>query len=160
MSMPLTGAYPATNELVAVAWLKTVPGIDAGQVATILPRDTSAWAAAGFVQVQALPGGQPHVDVPAIRRPMFQVDCWATNTTDSQTSSTKAPWGKANCLAELIRDATETQVYGKTIVVGGAQFKTARVQAAYLAIEPSRVLSDPAGYARYTFDLQIDWVRS
>lgn len=162
MSTPLTGLYLATNEVVAVAWLsQRVAGLDPSMVATSLPQDVDLWREKGFVQVQAIPGGSAMIDVPQIRRPVLQVDAWATNSTSTK-SSTKTPWGKANNLVELIRIATEDAQdasYGKPLSLP-PQFGAVRVQAAYFAYtEPSKVLGDPNGFARYTVDLAIDWVR-
>jgi hypothetical protein len=151
---PWVGPLPPTNELVAAAWLaQRVEGLTAGMVATSLPADTSTWADLGFVQVQALPGGVPDLDVP-IRRPVFQVDAWAVNP-----SSAKPPWGKANHLAELIRIAVEGQAYSQPVTLPDA-YTDARVLSAYMVSEPLRMPGDPSGYARFTFDLALDWVRA
>jgi len=150
------GPYYPTNELVAVAWLsQRVAGLVAAQVGTTLPKDVTTWADAGFLQVQALPGGSPDVDVP-VRRPVFQLDGWATTP-----GSAKPPWNLANRLVELVRQATEANdaLYGRTIVLP-ANYLEARVQAAYLVSEPRRIPGDPAGYARFTLDLAIDWARA
>lgn len=152
MSAPV-GPFNPTNELVAVAWLgASVPGIAAGQVATALPKDVTAWADQGFVQVTAIAGRAPNIDVP-LRHPVFQLDFWA-NTPNSL----KPPWNLANRLAELVRVATEAWPnYGKTVTVKDG-YLPARIQAVYLISEPSRVPDDPSGFARYTADLAIDWV--
>jgi len=150
------GPYYPTNELVAVAWLSSrVPGLVAAQVGTTLPKDVSTWADEGFLQIQALPGGAPDVDVP-VRRPVFQLDAWA-----STPGSNKPPWHLANRLAELVREATEADaaLYGREVTMP-ANYLGARVQAAYLVSEPRRVTNDPAGYARFTLDLAIDWARA
>lgn len=160
MSAPV-GPFPPTNELVAVAWLSTrVAGLVAAQVATTLPRDPSVWADQGFLQVQALPGGSPDRDIP-VRRPIFQLDAWACSMSGTGVSA-KPPWNLANRLVELVRLATEdaqTGYYGKPVALPTG-YSLARVQAAYLIGEPRRVLDDPAGYARYTVDLAIDWARA
>jgi hypothetical protein len=147
--------YPPTNELVAVAWLsQRVAGLTAGMVATTLPSDTAAWADEGFVQAQALPGGVPDVDVP-IRRPLFQLDFWAV-----APGSGKPPWNKANRLAELVRIAVEEgQQYGQPVTLP-ATYAGARVLSVRLESEPLRMPGDPSGYARFTADLAIDWVRA
>jgi hypothetical protein len=150
------GPYYPTNELVAVAWLsQRVPGLTAAMVATTLPKDATAWADAGFLQVQALPGGAPDIDIP-VRHPVFQLDGWA-NTP----GSAKPPWNLANRLLELVRDATESPdaLYGRPVILP-PDYLGVRVQAAYLISEPRRVPDDPAGYARFTADLAIDWVRA
>ena len=151
--MAMATPYPPTNELVAVAWLSTrVAGIAAGQVATTLPADQSKWAAEGFLQVQAIPGGNPSVDGLG-RHPIVQLDGWAT-----VPGSDKPPWNMANRLLELVRLATEgAQVYGKAVTLP-ANYAGARVLAAYLVTEPTRVNDDPSGFARFTADLALDWV--
>lgn len=156
------GPYLPTNELVAVAWLgQRVPGITDDMVATTLPRAAGEppvlpWADNGFVQVQAVAGGTPDVDIP-VRHPILQVDCWAA----AAQSSAKPLWNRANRLAELIRDATERHQdgwYGKPVTLPEG-YLGARVQAVYLISEPMRMNGDPSGFARFSFDLAVDWVR-
>jgi hypothetical protein len=149
---PLVGPFPPNSDLVAQAWLtQRVPGLVAGQVAGSLP-DVASWLAEGFVTIASIPGTQPNIDVP-IRRPIFQIDTWGA----SGTASAKPHWPKAYRLAELIRLATEAQTYGQTVTLPD-EYTDARVQAAYLISEPSRVAGDPSGYAHVTFDLALDWV--
>lgn len=150
--------YPPTNDLVAVGWIAdNVAGISADMVATALPRELSSWAAAGFV-VATTVTGVPDVDVP-VRHPLMQIDCYAVTLDANGAPSKKPPIGKAARLAELIRNATEDgQAHGKLVTLPAA-YSGARVLAAYPQTEPSRV-PDPAGYARVTFDLQIDWARA
>lgn len=160
MTPPLpVGPYPPNNELVAVAWLgQRVAGLLPASVGTTLPVDITKWADTGFLQVSALPGGLPDVDVP-LRRPILQLDAWATANTSGTASSIKPPWNLANRLVELVRLATEagqTGYYGKPVTMP-ANYGPARVQAAYLVSEPRRVNDDPSGYARFTVDLAIDW---
>lgn len=143
----------ANTELVTEAWLSTVDGMPAGAVATTLPADNSTWAASGFVTVGPTVGGQPDVDVP-MRRPVVQVDCWAVNP-----ESRRPPWGRANWLAELIVAACyDTASMQRTLTLRPPGFPSARVLAAYPVTEPRRVPSDPAAYARYHLDLQVDWI--
>lgn len=154
MSGAPVGPYLPTNELVAAAWLgQRVPGLAADMVATTLPSNPAAWQASGFVQVVALPGGSPDLYVP-IRKPVLQVDAWATPAA----TSGKVPWGLANHLAELVRVAVDGQAYGLpvTLPVG---YLGARVLGVILATEPRRVEGDPSGYARYTLDLAVHWTR-
>lgn len=146
MSTPL---YP-TSDLVAAAWLRLVPGLASG-VASSLPSDAATWATAGFVQAATV-GGTPPVHAP-MRRPVVSVDCWAVNP-----NSQKAPWGKANSLAELIRGACELNANFGVRLDLGANYSAARVLTAYLLTEPRRVLGDAANYARYSFDLSVNWV--
>lgn len=163
MSPAPVAPYLPTNELVAVAWLsQRVPGLSAGQVATTLPGKrqdgTLPWGDEGFVQVQAIPGGMPDIELP-VRHPVLQVDCWAATVDAAGNVSMKPPWNKANRLAELIRNATEHgQIHGRPVVLPEG-YLGARVQAVYLITEPTRVPGDPSGYARFTLDLALDWVR-
>tara|TARA_B100000700_G_scaffold110520_4_gene124544 strand:- start:998 stop:1480 length:483 start_codon:yes stop_codon:yes gene_type:complete len=158
MSIPLS-AYLPTSDLVAVAWLRQrVPLLDAGSVATALPSDASLWAEAGFVTARAVTG-IPDIDT-FTRRPIVQVDCWAVGMDAAGNVTTKPPWNKAARLAELIRNATEdVQAYGRPVELPAA-YLPARVQAAYLYSEPSKVTDDPSGYARITFDMALDWTRA
>jgi hypothetical protein len=141
----------ATAELVAVAWLRGVPGVPADGVATTLPSDNSTWAASGFVQVTAVGGGpNPHLPV---RASVVGVDCWAVNP-----GSGRPPWGKANSLAEAVRDGT-LGPSGRVVDLAAAGL-SARVLEAYLLSEPRRVKGDAASYARYSFDMAMPWVCS
>lgn len=151
----MAALMPPTNEVVALAWLsQRVEGITEGQVATSLPSDVTKWADEGFVQVQAIPGGSPDIDT-FQRRPVLQLDFWATTP-----GSNKPPWNEANNLAERVRIATEEgQSFGKPVVLH-PRFSGARVQSAYLLTEPTRVTDDPSGYARFTADLMLHWVRN
>lgn len=151
--MTLTGPFPPNSDLVMQAWLsQRVPGIVAGQVSGSLP-DVASWLAEGFVTVQSIPGTQPNIDVP-VRRPVFQIDTWGA----AGVQTAKPHWPKAYRLAELIRLATEApQIYGGPVTLPD-EYTGARVQAAYLIAEPSKVTGDPSGYARVTLDLALDWV--
>ncbi len=146
--------YIPTTERVAVAWLSDVDGIAPGYVGTELPGDVSTWLDSGFVQVQALPGGAADVDTPERRRPILQVDLWAAGGA----SSIIPRWNLAAHLVEHLREAVETQAYGLPVDLP-VHYSGARVLAAYLVAEPRRVPDDPSGYARFTADLALDWVR-
>lgn len=139
----------ATTDLVAVAWLRGVDGVPPDSVATTLPSNNSTWAASGFVQVTAI-GGSPNPHLP-VRMPVVGVDCWAVNP-----NSGRPPWGKANTLAEIIRDGTAGT--GGRVVALPAVGLSARVLEAWLLTEPRRIRNDDASYARYSFDLALRWV--
>lgn len=143
----------ANTELVAEAWLGTAEGLSPGQVATTLPTDVAMWAELGFVQVGPVVGGSPDPHIPK-RTPVVQIDCWAANP-----GSNKPPWGKASNLAETIRAAYETdhRAIQRTLTLRPG-FPQARVLSAYFAVEPRRVPSDQAGYARYHVDMVFDWI--
>ena len=152
MSPLPAGPYLPTSDLVAVAWLRGVAGLPAGGVATSLPSDATRWADEGFVQAQTVTG-LADVDVPQWRRPLVQVDCWA-----NAGASDSPPWNKAARLVELIRAGTEGAT-GRTVDLG-ASYRPARVLSVYLESEPRRIEDDPAGFARFTLDLHVDWVRA
>lgn len=149
MTAPATITPRPTTDLVAVAWLKGVDGVPADAVATTLPSDNSTWTASGFVQVTAV-GGTPNPHLP-IRMPVVGVDCWACNP-----DSGRPPWGKANTLAEAIRDGTGGAA-GRVVALPVAGL-SARVLEAYLLTEIRRIKNDEASYARYGFDMAFFWV--
>lgn len=150
--LPLPGSLHPTSELVAVGWLKAI-GLTSGAVATTLPAPSTtgviSWAATGFVQVAGV-GGTTGTDY-RLRMPAIGVTCYAA----SQGSS-KPPWGKANQLAEQIVAAAEA----------GTNWRLTNLPAAYAhahvqnvrCSEPRRLPDDGGGYARYTFDMYLDWI--
>lgn len=141
-----------TSELVAVAWIKTIAGINPSNVATTLPQSTTSWSTDGFVQVSTV-GGTPGLYLP-VAAPAVSVDCWAVNP-----SSGRPPWGKANQLAESIRAAVYDPEHVQQLVTGfPGDYNDARVLGAWLLTEPRRMRDDDASYARYTFDLSLNWI--
>ncbi|MFE7237186.1 hypothetical protein [Streptomyces sp. NPDC057580] len=141
----------ANTELVAVAWLSSAAGIEAGQVATTLPTDASAWEANGFVHVVGAVGGTPKLDF-ALREPVVQVDAYAVNT-----SSGKPPWGRAASLMELIVAATYDEAGLQRVLTLRPGYPQARVLTAHFASEPRRMPGDDSSYARYQADLALHW---
>lgn len=139
------------NDVAAISWLKTLPGVPSNGVASSLPRDNSTWEASGFVTIQVI-SGQPDIYNP-INRPVVQILCWA-----NKANSEKPPWGRANNLAEEIKAAC----YGHPELYGYVQtpvhFGDVRVLSCYLLSEPRRVLADEARFAVYEFELQMHWV--
>lgn len=141
-------------DLVGVAWVGGIAGVSPGQVATILPEDNSSWSASGFVELTVV-GGSPGVDG-AHRGPVYEVSCWASNP-----NSSKAPWGKAFTLAELVIAGCyplNPMTASRTVTLP-AGFENARVMSAYPLSEPRRIENDDSSYARVQFDLQLNWVR-
>jgi hypothetical protein len=139
------------SELVAVAFLKLLPFIDAGQVATDLPKDQSKWAELGFVTVTVV-GGTPNVDLPQ-HAPVVTVDVWA-NSKDSVSP----PWPKAVSLATDISAAFQAERVDSTPFDTRQNFGRARVLDAVPQTEPRRIENDPQGFARVAFDLLLHWV--
>jgi hypothetical protein len=148
--MPTVAIRP-TSELVALAWLRTLPGVTPGMVAATLPA-VASWQDTGFYTVTGA-GGVPEVDLP-VRRPLVQVDCWA-----SKAAAGRPPWGWADQLAQAVIDAC----YGRLgnpvtlTVTAGSNTATARLLGAWAASEPQRVYGDDASYARKRVDVRLDW---
>lgn len=151
-----------TSELVAIAWLASVPGLTQGMVAAQLPPDAdkdgvpAEWVVKGrgFVTVATV-GGNPDALLP-VRRPVVQVDCW-----DVKPGSGKPPWGVANALGEAITLATFDRVTiprPLTITVRGVRYPTAVVQGARMVTEFRRITDDAGDYARYQGDLWLQWI--
>lgn len=149
-----------SDELVATAWLASVPGLSAAMVGTQLPPDINAdgtpapWVATGFVTV-AVAGGSPDPLLP-VSEPVMQVDCWAT-----LPGSNKPPWLKAAAVAAAIRRATwsRTGIPRPLVpVANGVTYPTAVVRSAYLATAFRRIYDDQGDYARYQADLALSWV--
>lgn len=143
-----------TNEIVATAWLRAVPGLPGQQINTTLPKKEEAWAPSGFVQVLLLQG-RPDLYVPQ-RQPIFQVDLWGVNP-----GSGKPPWGQVNDLAETIVAACEVgnqrRSFGR--VVTPPQFSDVFVQTGHVLTEPKRIPDDEARFAHYQLELQLYWYR-
>ncbi len=145
----------AETDLVAVAWIASVPGLVADGVATSLPSDETKWAANGFVVVPMAVGGTPHSNM-ALRRPVVQVECWGT-----VPGSDKLPWGIPSQLAEQIRAGTyDRTTFGRllTITAGSVSYPIARVLSARMMTEPRRIWHDTGDYAGKSFDLALQWV--
>lgn len=139
-----------TTELVAVAWLMGVSGLPTDMIGPNLPADESKWTN-GFVQVMTV-GGSPNMYIP-VRRPVVSIDFWAGNANGN-----KAPWGKANALAEIVRDACYEDDSARPVEISVGEYDDARVMSVYPLTEPRRVPGDAAGYAHYQMDLQLHWV--
>lgn len=135
-----------STELVATAWLQQTSDTQA-DVGTELPKDASTWLD-GFLQVTVV-GGTPDMEL-LVRRPVVQVDCWATTA-----GSSEPPWGLAAHLSSVVLAAAYSA--GPRLTVLPDPFGTVRVQSAYVVSEPRRIPSDEARYARVQFDLQLHW---
>lgn len=136
-----------TTDLVATNWVKS-NGF--GAVGTQLPEDNTSWAASGFIVVTVV-AGTPSIYT-RLARPVVQFDCWANNT-----ASAKAPWGKANQLAEMVKDwAWNVPNQGQKLTIGGS-YQDARLLSAYVMSEPRRLHDPNTSYAHYTFDVFMPW---
>lgn len=150
------------DELVAIAWLSTIPGLSKEIVATTLPPPVlkgkagpAPWVQTGFVTVSVV-GGSPDVYNP-INRPVLQVDCWAT-----KPGSGKPPWWLAAGLASAIRRACWERLNVSrplALSAGPEIYPSAIVRVATLVTAFRRLYADQADYARYQADLQLDWIK-
>jgi hypothetical protein len=153
--MPLLPAH-VTNALVYTAWISSIPDFTADGVGTELPSDDTTWSANGYVVVPVTVGGTPHSTMP-LRRPVAQVECWATIP-----GSGIPPWGMAEDLAEQIRFATyDRNNFGRllTISVEDVVYPDAQVRSVKMLTEPRRVYGDQADFAGITFDLALQWIQ-
>lgn len=154
MTTPVAQLHP-TTDLVAVAWLRTVPGLVADGVATQLPADETTWAANGFVVVPVQVGGTPHGTIP-LRRPVVQVETWGT-----VPGSDKLPWGIPNQLMEQIRMGTlDRTTFNRPlpITANGVTYPNARVLSARMLTEPRRIWSDAGDYAGFMANVALQWI--
>lgn len=160
MAAPALLPLRPNSELVAVAWIASLDNFTPQMVATTLPADVTsggqpaAWVQTGFVTV-AVVGGNSDPLLP-VKRPVMQVDCWAT-----VPGSSRPPWGQAAALAEAIRYGCWDRVRTPrplTITANSVTYPSAVVQSAYFLTEPRRMYSDAADYAHYSVDLALSWV--
>lgn len=139
----------ANNELVAVAWLRTVVG---DRVAHTLPKDITSWVDVGFCTVDTV-GGDTNMYVP-LRAPVIGVDCWAVNP-----GSQKPPWNKASALAQAIQAACWDHPAIPQALTLPTGYPAVQIRSAYLTGEPRRVPDDASSYARYSIPgLALAWV--
>lgn len=143
--------YHPTSDLVVVTWLKGLADLG-NRVATELPTtDASSWAASGFTQVTTV-GGAPSLDYP-LANPVVSLDFWAY-----APDSGRPPWNKANQVAEIVRRAMLDHTAVQRALTLPAAYNNARVITCYPTIEPRRVRSDDAQFARFTMDAVFSWV--
>lgn len=144
------------TELVAIAWIKGIPGIPTNSVNTTLPSDNTTWSSSGFVQVPFAVGGSPDMEI-NMQRPVVQVDFWAVNINGA-----KPPWGKAAQLAQKVVQATwqgenTANPANRSVTMHVPGYLQARVHSAYFVVEPRRITEDDARFARFSGDLQLHW---
>lgn len=144
-------AHRPVTDLVAQAWLASLPGFTAGMVGARLPQDTTGWETTGFVQVFTVGGTVENYT--GVRHPRVQVNCWAV-----KPAGASPPWGRANALAETVIDGAVNGTGQQTTLALGAYHDPARVLSVTVASEPRRLPGDQGAYACYTFDMVINWV--
>lgn len=144
-----TAPFQPNAEMAAVAWIKSIPGVDATKVATTLPADPDKWATTGFITVQVV-GGSPAVGVP-MRNPVLAISAWKT-----VINSDKTPWGETQMLAETVFNAFFDPALFP-LRVENPQFLPISIRTAWPLTEPRKVPGNAAGYAHVQFDAQFSW---
>lgn len=144
-----------TNELAAISWIKTIPGVPPTKVSTRLPGDNSLIAGSGFVTVMTI-GGSSDTYIPR-RSPVIEVKTWACNATEG---SKEPPWWMANHLAETIREACWDHNRFGGVITTRSGYDNVCVPSAYLLSEPRKLESDDGRFAIYVFEIQLHWTRS
>jgi hypothetical protein len=143
----------ASTELVAISWIAGIDGFTASGVGDQLPAAEVDWAEGGYVVVPFTVGGTPQGNAP-VRRPVVQVECWAT-----VPNSDKLPWRKAGNLADQIQFATYDRGYApRRPLQLPPPYPIAWVQSAKALTHPQRIWSDLGDYAGFSFDLYLTWV--
>jgi hypothetical protein len=148
----LATKFTPNSELVAVTYIRSLsvmPSATSG-VGTTLPEATSSWTD-GFIVAQVV-GGSSDRDVP-VKSPLIQLDIYVPSINTS-----KPQWGKAATIAADIVEKLYAHDSTTNALQLGATFKDARVSTAYAVSEPRRITNDPAGHARYTVDVVLNWV--
>lgn len=138
-----------TPELVAIHWIKGVPGIPADMVNSTVPERSYRFAESGFIQVQS-GGGTRDVET-TMRNSNMLVGSWAYNA-----GSQKVPWGKANQLLERILQHALDDANAARVVRLPAEYQDARVREVYPIGEPLRVPNEE-DFARYSMTLVFAW---
>ncbi|RPE39745.1 hypothetical protein EDD90_2762 [Streptomyces sp. Ag109_O5-1] len=156
MTLPL---YP-TDEMVAAAWIGTIPDLSRDMTGEVLPPDVGAdgtvapWVGTGFVTV-TLVGGNPDDSLP-VQRPVVQVDVWTTDP-----GSNKPPWRMAHAIATAIVRATWDRnniARALPITENGVTYPPAAVKNAYVTSAFRRMYDDASDYAHLQGDLALEWV--
>jgi hypothetical protein len=145
-------AERASNELAAVYWLRSLPGIPENRVDVVLPDSENEYltVAPGFVTVRTI-GGSPHIHLPQ-RQPVMEINTWVAFPNDQI-----APWPASSLLGDtIIAECLDQTNFGH--VITHPNYETIRMMSAYPTTENTRVDDDDARYARYVFEMQMYWV--
>ena len=140
------------NDIVLKAFLRAfVPELATGSlVAARLPADRTVWAASGFVTFLSV-GGVYRPEL-VQRRPVYTLSVWA-NAGDSA----RPPWGKANELAEAIREVADNRKGGNVRPVGPNTHGRFIVSNFVVLNEPRKITGDESAYARFDLDVELWW---
>lgn len=153
-----------SDDLVAAAWIGSIPGFTTAMTGRKLPPDTllpdsngntlpAPWLQTGFVTV-AVVGGTPDPLLP-VHRPVIEVKCWAT-----LPGSNDPPWEWAKALGTAILHATwDRFTISRRLVpqLDGVTYPAVSVQSAYMATHFRPLFADVADYACIQGDLALSW---
>jgi hypothetical protein len=145
-----------TNDLAAMAWLRTIPGLPSQKISTKLPGKISVIAEEGFITVRTV-GGSSDVHLPR-RSPVIEVQAWACHP---ESDDREPPWAKANNLVEIIREFCEDvgfTNFGGVIPTKSGYYDIC-VPSAITQGEPTKIEDDEARFACYRQDILINWTR-
>jgi hypothetical protein len=147
------------SELVAMAWIASIPGFNTSMVATQPPVEQN-WplnsdSVGQFVTVATI-GGTPMLGMP-IAQAVMEIKGWAT-----KPGSNKPPWFAANDLLQRIWLATYSKqpgVFGRALTIqsGNVTYNPASATEAVVHAEPRRIYSDPRNWACYSMDMSFSW---
>lgn len=156
--MAILGVYPDA-EIVAAAWIMSIPGIEIDLADWRLPWDLNTPVINGYAQLTVV-GGVPKQDVPYYETVM-QIDCWVESPSEDRIFRMQA-----SALAKQIQYATYDRKHvkrgvtpqpylwnGQTIT-----YANAHVSDVYCLQEPHRIVSpDNQLYEGYSFDAMFTW---
>jgi len=146
----------ANSELVAVAWVGSLPDLLPAMVSTTLPEDTSKWESTGFITIGngsgGVIGGSPNPNL-ALRNPVVSLHSWAI-----AAGSSKPPWGKSAQLLEHVIAGTYDEDDLRRLLLLPTGYPMCSVLEAYPLSEPRRIPGDEGAYAHFQMDLQLHWV--
>lgn len=142
-----------TNDLAAISWLKTVPGVPTNKVATRLPGNLNDIGPDGFVTVTTF-SGNSDIYVPR-RSPVIEIKTWAR----TQSGQKEPQWWVANQIAESIRERCWDHNSFGGVIETRSGYDNVCVPSAYLISEPRKTESDDGRFAIYVFEMQFHWTR-
>lgn len=156
--MSVIGTYPDA-EVVAAAWIMSIPGLTLDLADYQLPWDLNVPVLNGYVQLTVI-GGPANQNVP-IFTSMLQVDCWVEAPSEDRVFRMQASaiakqiqyatWDRKNCP----RGVTPTPFLSSGTTV---TYANAHVSSAYVMQEPHKIQStDNPMYEGYSMDMMFTW---
>lgn len=145
--------HPATSELVAVAWILSLPDWAPGMCSTQLPKDQNSWAERGFCVVGPDVSGSQNPTVPW-GESVHQIEFRAVNP-----NSLRPDYGLAAALGQRVANAAVAGLSLNTPLTLRTGWHGARVTGA-IPRGLRRIPTDPSSYALYRMDLALNWVQA